>query len=172
MPNIFVSHFPRKVPINNYKFQLLVVSATPFYPVWRGLDNFRSNPGKTRDKKCSTWETKITVPCRITATLPPAWAYTKLVFISMYSQSGLQMQWFWKLDKGESTVVVAVTASHCPGLKPSVKYLFWVVQNQYKKTQQLRRQRQIKASAAEAVTTALCPGPGPSDNTILRSPAA
>ena len=96
MPVIFVSHFPHKIPINNYKFQLLVVSATPFYPVWRGLDNFRSNPGKTRDKKCSTWETKITVPCRLTATLPPAWAYTKLVFISMYSQSGLQMQWVLK----------------------------------------------------------------------------
>ena len=126
----FVSNFLRKVLINNYRFQLLVVSAALFYPVWRGLD--KSVP--IHDQP----EIKNAAP---------------------------RIQRFWKLDKGESTVVVAVTASHCPGLKPSVKYLFWVVQNQYKETQQLRRQRQMKAPAAEAVTTALCPGPGPSDNT-------
>ena len=90
MPDIFVSHFPRKVLINNYRFQPLVVSATLFHPVWRGLDNIRSNPWSTRDKKCSTWETKITVPCRITATLPPVWTCIKLVFISMHFQSGLR----------------------------------------------------------------------------------
>ena len=74
---------------NHYRFQLLVDSTTSFHPVWRGLDNIRSNPWSTRDKNCSTWETKITVPCRITATLPPVWACIKLVFISMHFQSGL-----------------------------------------------------------------------------------
>ena len=90
IPDILYNIFFAKYRSNHYRFQLLVVSTTFFHPVWRGLDNIRSNPWSTRDKKCSTWETKITVPCRITATLPPAWAYTKLVFISMYSQSGLQ----------------------------------------------------------------------------------
>ena len=173
IPDSLYNIFFARYRSNHYRFQLLVVSATFFHPVWRGLDNIRSNPWSTRDKNCSTWETKITVSCRITATLPPVWACIKLIFISMHFQSGL-----WNCSDFEDWIKVKAL------LLWLLLQLIVQVQNpqsniysegfktQYKETQQFRRQRQMKVSAAEAVTTALCPGPGPSDNIILRSPAA
>ena len=95
MPDIFVSHFPRKVPINNYRFQPLVVSATLFHPVWRGLDNIRSNPWSTRDTSCSTWETKITASCRSNCHSSPCVEMHK---INIHSHASpirvMKLQWF------------------------------------------------------------------------------
>ena len=126
----FVSHFPRKVLINNYRFQPLVVSATLFYPVWRGLDNIRSNPWSTRDTSCSTWETKITASCRSNCHSSPCVEMHKInIHFHAFPIRVMKLQWFRRQDKDEGTVVVAVTAALCLGLKPSVQYLFWGVQD-------------------------------------------
>ena len=78
----------------------------------------------------------------------------------LWSCSGLEDR-----DKDEGTVVVAVTAALCLGLKPSVQYLFWGVQDPVQwDTVVQKTETKMKVPAVVAVTTALCPGSRPSDN--------